>query len=390
MLAAIVGGGLQGIEAVYLCQKAGWDVRLIDRKPRPPAAGLCDRFVQREIIHEEAPGKAFKGADLVIPALENMAALTALQKWTRILDVPFAFDLAAYTLSASKLRSNQLFEVQKISMPLPWPQCGFPVVAKPDTGSGSHGVRVFHHETDLAKYRTGTESAIVLQAFVPGPSYSIEVIGLPGRYRALQVTDLEMDRNHDCKRVLAPTTLLKTLISDFEKTALTLAEAVTLHGLMDVEAVLHENVLKVLEIDARLPSQTPTAVFWSRGINMIQLLGDLFMNGNPEIEENPIKENAVIYEHIAVVNSLLEVRGENVLSSAGSLRLKSDFFGADEAITDFRQGRERWVATLIFHDKDLESVRRKRDGTIRHIMRRLKLENYRDTAPFENGEGVRP
>ena len=33
MLAAVVGGNLQGTEAVYLSKKAGWEVLLIDKKP---------------------------------------------------------------------------------------------------------------------------------------------------------------------------------------------------------------------------------------------------------------------------------------------------------------------------------------------------------------------
>jgi pyrrolysine biosynthesis protein PylC len=33
VLAAVVGGNLQGTEAVYLSKKAGWEVLLIDKKP---------------------------------------------------------------------------------------------------------------------------------------------------------------------------------------------------------------------------------------------------------------------------------------------------------------------------------------------------------------------
>ena len=46
---------------------------------------------------------------------------------------------------------------------------------------------------------------------------------------------------------------------------------------MDVEVILDDGVMKVLEVDARLPSQAPTTVYWSTGINIVQILGELFL-----------------------------------------------------------------------------------------------------------------
>ncbi|MCG6881636.1 MAG: 3-methylornithine--L-lysine ligase PylC [Deltaproteobacteria bacterium] len=390
MLAAVVGGNLQGIEAVYLSQKAGVDVRLIDKNRSAPASGLCDQFIQFEVTSENHPGSIFEGVDLVIPALENMDALMALEHWTSVLEIPFAFDPAAYGISSSKSKSNRLFEEQHVPIPRPWPYCGFPVLAKPDTGSGSHGVKVFHEHTALEVYKKTALESIVLQEFVQGPFYSIEVLGAPGQYASLQVTDLHMDQHHDCKRVLAPTDLPDSLVSEFKRTACTLAHALALNGLMDVEAILHENELKVLEIDARLPSQTPTAVYWSTGLNMIQLLGDLFLNGIYNTPTESINKNGVIYEHICVRPHILEVAGERVMSGATSLGIHTDFFGADEAISNYKPDREQWVATLIFRDSDRKSVQKKRDHTITDIMRHLNIETYLDTVPLENGRGQTP
>ena len=39
MLIAVVGGKLQGVEAVYLAKKAGWKTLVIDKNPDVPAAG---------------------------------------------------------------------------------------------------------------------------------------------------------------------------------------------------------------------------------------------------------------------------------------------------------------------------------------------------------------
>ena len=113
---------------------------------------------------------------------------------------------------------------------------------------------------------------------------ALEIVGRPGSYRALQVTDLYVDDDYDCKRVVAPSNLPPGLVAEFEKSSLAIAEALELNGVMDVEAILSRGELKILEIDARLPSQTPTAVYWSTGSNMVQLLGDLFLNRKTRIQ----------------------------------------------------------------------------------------------------------
>ncbi|MCP4723162.1 MAG: ATP-grasp domain-containing protein [Desulfobacteraceae bacterium] len=187
----------------------------------------------------------------------------------------------------------------------------------------------------------------MIQEYMEGPSYSIEVIGCPEDYKTLQVTDLAMDKTYDCKRVTAPTQLLPHQIRKFEEIALALAKAIRLTGIMDVEVVLNKNKLKLLEIDARLPSQTPIAVYWSTGINMVEMLGDLFLNKKiPDTRQQ--QKQFVVVEHIRVSESDLTVMGEHIMSQEGPLTLESNFFGAEEAITSFSPGKKRWVATLIF------------------------------------------
>jgi len=387
VLVGVVGGNLQGVEATYLARKAGWEVMVVDRKPVVPASGLCDRFVQLDVTGEKDLGVVLGSVDLIIPALENDRALACLEQWTRNTGMPFAFDSAAYSVTSSKLKSNRLFTDLGLSMPALWPECSFPVIAKPATGSGSHGVSVFYDSKSLEKYIQKSDRNRVIQEFIPGPSYSLEVIGVPGRHVPLQVTDLEMDTAYDCKRVIAPTALSGALIPYLEKISVALADTLGLKGLMDVEVILHDNTLKVLEIDARLPSQTPTAVYWSTGFNMVEVLGELFLNPAREfsIRITPLK--GVVYEHIKVLPNMLEVVGENIMTGTDTLFLLRDFFGADEAITNYRAGRDRWVATLIISDDTLETVWEKRRHVIEDIQRHFNLNLYRDLEPVANIRG---
>ena len=384
MLVAVAGGNLQGIEAAYLSRKAGWDVLVIDRKPRVPATGLCHSFAQLDMTAEKDLAHVLSGVDLVIPALENDAALACLDRVTRNNGIPFAFDPAAFAISSSKKKSEQLFEQTAAPTPARWPACKFPVVAKPDRGSGSQGVTVFNNITELQDTLKPPSPEWLIQEFIPGPSYSLEVIGLPGHYATLQVTDLAIDEQYDCKRVTAPSNLAGALISEFEALSLTLADALKLNGIMDVEVILYENELKVIEIDARLPSQTPTTVYWSTGLNMVQLLGDLFLNRQTRIQPNSNHEYGVIYEHVRKASNRLEIAGEHMMSGADALHIFTDFFGADEAITNYAAGRDDWVATLIVTEKNMEAAWDKRNRIIADIRKKCKLADYRDSSPQDS------
>ena len=383
MLVAVAGGNLQGVEAAYLSRKAGWDVLVIDRKPMVPASGLCQSFARLDMTSEKDLAYALSGVDLVIPALENDAALACLGRVTRNNGIPLAFDPAAFAISSSKIKSEQLFKQTGAPAPARWPTCKFPVVVKPDRGSGSQGVTVFHDIKELQNTLKPPAPEWLIQEFIPGPSYSLEVIGMPGRYTTPQVTDLSVDGQYDCKRVTAPSSLAGALILEFEALSLALADALNLKGIMDVEVILHENELKVIEIDARLPSQTPTTVYWSTGLNMVQLLGDLFLNRQTRIQPDSNYEYGVIYEHVRVASNQLEIAGEHIMSGADALHVYPDFFGADEAITNYAAGRNEWVATLIVVEEKIDAAWEKRNSIISDIKKKFKIERYRDSAPQE-------
>ncbi|MCP4452459.1 MAG: 3-methylornithine--L-lysine ligase PylC, partial [Planctomycetes bacterium] len=315
------------------------------------------RFVPLKIKPKTDPHAILKQVDLIIPAIENDPVLAILEKWSVGIGIPLAFDREAYAVSSSKMKSNVVFRDLGLSTPDPWPQCGFPMVVKPDGESGSEGVQVIHNQEELVLKFPAEEALdrMVAQAYLEGPLYSIEVMGSPGQYATFQVTELHMDSTHDCKRVLAPSGLDPVRVLEFRRMATAIAEHIQLRGLMDVEVVLHEGQLKVLEIDARVPSQTPTAVFHATGINMVELLGELFLTGKMTVNHaEPAR--TTLYQHIKVAGGHIEVMGEHIMSGASPLKRYQGLFGADEVITNYHPGREEWVATLIFKGKTMEDV----------------------------------
>ncbi|MGM0652132.1 MAG: 3-methylornithine--L-lysine ligase PylC [Bacillota bacterium] len=384
MHVAVIGGKLQGLEAVYLAKKAGWKVVLIDKKLNVPAAAICDKFCQADANNEKELVPELYNADLIVPALENRQVLHNLVKVSEKLMIPLVFDLQAYHISSSKISSDQLFAEIDIPAPVPWPECALPIIAKPSGSSGSEGVLHLEDASELKLFQEKMGTGIkdwVLQEYLDGPSYSLEVIGWDGKYIPLQLTGLEFDPYYDCKRVRAPVKLDMIQEKQLADIAIKIAQKVNLKGIMDVEVILHRDQLKVLEIDARLPSQTPTAVYHSTGLNMLELIGNIFLTKSvPEVSPAH-SQKAVIYEHIIVEDDKLVIAGEHIISTAGPLFYTEGFFGADEALTTYTPGKKTWIATLINTGSTKKLAEQKREAVINNILREMRINSYEDLQP---------
>lgn len=377
MRLAIVGGKLQGTEAAYLGLKAGYEVVLIDRRPDVPASGLAaDTHVFDVGEDEERTRLLFMSCDAVLPACEDDDTLAWIAGHATEWGVPLLFDLSAYAVSSSKLSSNRLFDELGVARPAPWPSCGFPIIVKPSGSSGSEGVRLVQDEDELAAARAELEARgheAVVEEFAPGPSLSLEVIAWDGAAQPLLGTELEFDRYYDCKRVLAPVggPDARAVLARFDEIGARLAVGVGLNGVMDIEVMVHADVLKVLEIDARLPSQTPTAVFQASGINIVALLAETVLGGRIPAVDRTVRQGCC-YQHVCVSGGAVEVLGEHMMGAARPLRLLTGLYGADEVITDLPEHAAddpdaEWVATLITVAPSAEQARDKAKTALRRL-----------------------
>ncbi len=410
----VVGGKLQGTEAVYLAAKAGWETVLVDRREAAPAAGLADRHVVADIVAHDSLAKTLVSAcDAVLPACEDLGTLEWLAERVPAWGVPLLFDLDAYRVSESKLASLRLFEALDVSRPVPWPACGFPAVVKPDSASGSEGVSVVEDEAELsaalACLAAGGHRPVV-EEYVAGPSLSLEVLAWDGNAVPLQITGLEFDALYDCKRVVAPVgeaeaggpsaagpagpgawahAVAPGTLAGFADAAARLAAGLGLNGLMDVEVMVRGLEPKVLEIDARLPSQTPTAVYWSSGLNIVELLLETVRCGALPLVDRRSRR-ACVYQHVHAHDGLLEVAGEHVMGSAAPLQLVEGFFGVDEALTDYRPGARAWAATLIATGADVEGAQAVADEATRELSRCERLDLILESERLARTEATRP
>ena len=97
-------------------------------------------------------------------------------------------------------------------------------------------------------------------------------------------------------------------------------------------------------------------------------------------------QKGVIYEHIRVTAGVLEVCGEHIMAGAGVLRLCEDFYGANEAITNYVPGRDEWAATLMVTAENRAQAWEKRERVIAEIRKSFGLGVYKDPTAMMNEE----
>ena len=346
----LVGGKLQGFEAAYLSRKAGMKVIVVDKNPKALIRNYADEFHCFDVRKE--PEKLFelsKKADALLPVNENLECIEFLSSVKNKFSCPVLFDFEAYWISRDKKKSKEYFA----SIGIPTPQnkpSEPPYFVKPPCESSSVGARIIYDEKELENLEQG----MLIEEYVEGEVVSLEVIGDGKHFAVVKETLVHIDGTYDCHMVTP-----LPFDPEFRNISYALAANLSLKGIMDVEAISGPKGLKVIEIDARFPSQTPTAVYYSSGINLIELLFQAFGEGVDEIKVSP-ENKYCIYEHLMLgENSTLVPVGEQVLSEGNDYGK----YYEETGIEIFLCKGERPVFTLVFWGKnEEETAERKRKG----------------------------
>ena len=114
---------------------------------------------------------------------------------------------------------------------------------------------------------------------------------------------------------------------------------------------------------------------------MMEMLADLFLTGKLPQWRTVASARGSLLEHIRVTPRAIFVEGEHIMVDAGPLDRVPGFFGADEAITSYRDGAPEWVATLIATDDTRQRAVEKRNRVLAAIQRRFNLEKIVDRGP---------
>ena len=114
---------------------------------------------------------------------------------------------------------------------------------------------------------------------------------------------------------------------------------------------------------------------------MIEMLADLFLTGKLSPWRPATSARGVLLQHIRVTSREIFVEGEHIMAHAGPLERVPGFFGADEAITSYREGAPEWVATLIVTGDTRERALAKRNRVLASVRNRFNLEKIVDSSP---------
>lgn len=348
---AVIGGKLQGVEICYLAKKAGYRIWLIDRNPNALAKNLADYFLAEDVMkNKEKIKEILSKVDAVFPAMEEVEVLDYLEILCNEAGTTFFYDATAYRISSSKNRSKELFALTGIRQAKSYPECGFPLILKPDNLSGSHGVKYIHTQSELEKAMEKQKGEVVLEAYIEGRSFSLEVIGSGTQDGFSMITEIITDQDFDCKRVIAPAHISQVESEKMYEIGSKLANRLQIKGIFDIETIHQKEEPYVLEIDARFPSQTPVCIYHASGLNLVKALVEQDFSGRY------LWNRTAIYQQISVTKDCITTKGERIMAKCEPLQLKEDFFGAQAALTDYAPEKINWNAILITEGASYEEA----------------------------------
>ncbi|MCC7575439.1 MAG: 3-methylornithine--L-lysine ligase PylC [Methanomethylovorans sp.] len=338
----LIGGKLQGFEAAYHAKKASMGVALVDRNENAFIKDLVDEFHCFDVTEE--PEKLIEisaTVDAMLPVNENFGTIDFLETIKDRLHCPLLFDFDAYRISRDKSTSKKYF--RSIGIPTPTDRPSHPpYFIKPSCMSSSIGTAIIYDDEGLK----GLDPTMLIEEYVEGDVLSLEVVGDGEHFAVVKETKVHIDDTYDCHMV--------TPIDhnpELRRITYELARNLKLKGIMDVEAIDSPQGLKVLEIDARFPSQTPTAVYHSSGVNLLELLFKAFTEGVQEMPQASVF-NYCVYEHLILRDGQLSPIGEHILSMGKNYRP----IHGSEGIEIFQRDGEHKAFTVITWGKDQEKA----------------------------------
>lgn len=372
----VIGAKLQGVEAMYLARKAGYYIVAVDHNADAPGVCLADEFVKADVFEEDVLLPLFLKADIVLPVIEDYDVLLKVEEYGKKTGVQVMFDTKAYQVTCSKEKSNELFLRNKLPLPALYPHCAYPVILKPDGQSGSKYVKKAFSAFEVEEYlENHKDNKTVIQEYLEGPSYSLEVIGDGTNFYFPQITEVIVDKEYDAKRIVAPANVTPCEERQLLELGQSIAESLKINGIFDIEVISHSGKLKLLEIDARLPSQTPISVYHSTGMNMVEMMTNLKLGHTEAVCVLPAKQ-VCSYQQIHVCNGTIEVLGEHAMGSCRNLKVCEGFFGCTEAITDYKEGSLDWSAIIIVTGDTERQTQENFLGFIEQMKAGTGIENW--------------
>lgn len=258
----------------------------------------------------------------------------------------------------------------------------FPIITKPTDNSGSRGVMLVNNENELREalnYSSiyGRSGCVIVEEYMVGPEFSVEILVIDKKPYVLQVTDkitteaphfVEIGHSQPSKY---PNTSIE-LIKDLAGRA-ALAVGIE-NGPAHAEIILTENGPKMVEIGARMGGGCITThlVPLSTGINMTELVIRVALGEKPEINEIFRKGSAIkfIKPPKGIVS---EVHGKQEAEKVNGIKLVEIQCEVGQVLNDLENGTGR-IGYVIAQANTPEDALRICDKALEKIIIKVKEE----------------
>ena len=262
----------RGQVEVFAGDMDGWasGLYLVDAaRRRILEPGLAPDFVDRisKLCADDAIDVVISTVDVELPPLaarrtELSGAVLAAASAATLAVTLDKWELAQRCAPLLRVPETRLVNPEGIA--IAW---SFPVIVKPRRGAGSRGVRLVESREQLEAI--GTDESLIIQEFLPGAEFSVDVIAAAdGRV----VAAVPRTRT----RVDSGVSIAGRTVHDagLEHTAAAVAEAIGLTGVANVQLRYdREGVPALLEVNPRFPGAMPLTI--AAGVDMPSLVLDL-------------------------------------------------------------------------------------------------------------------
>ncbi|WGI17261.1 ATP-grasp domain-containing protein [Methanonatronarchaeum sp. AMET-Sl] len=371
MSVLIVGGGLQGFELCYLADKSGRKSCIVDKKPNPIARSISNDFIRMDVIKDFKDFISLSEEfEYIIPATENRETLKHLNRNKNKLDSEILFDFDCFLEMSDKKNMYDVLS-QYVEVPSSIDSSKPPWIAKPIYGSGSQGVKKIRNRDKVEELG----SSYIVQNYIEGKHYSTEAITKDGNIYEYLTTILEFDDNYGCCRIICNPEIQEEILSAQNKIIHSLSTELDIDYLFDIQTVREKETDEtyLIEVNTRFPSQTPIAVYWATGINLLEEMIEPSSENKIGVRDkqgkNQFEVLPTVFEHFQIGSDVKYIGEINLLKSK-NFRQK-DFDYCEELYLGKLSSGET-VGTVIFNSETMDQLMDERDLFYSEIKKKVK------------------
>ena len=313
----ILGASILQLPAILKAKELGYRVAVADYNPKAVGIEYADDYYDVSTIDEAGVASLAKqiGAAGVMTLATDMPMRSIAAACEACALPGISHDTAI--MATDKGEMIKAFE--RCGVAHPWyhvvgnrnelraiaPMLTFPCIMKPTDNAGSRGVVLIHTPEELKsayRYARGSSrrGAVIIEEYLTGPEFSVEVVVTHGKPHVLQITDkLTTGAPHFVETGHTQPTAQPADVADRIRDLA--SRAVKAVGILDgpahVEMILTPKGPKMVELGARMGGDCITThlVPLSTGIDMIKATIDIACGIEPDIEPKFSRAAAIRY-----------------------------------------------------------------------------------------------